>query len=58
VPAEQLILLPIEAPPRLPALPLPDTSEIVSCLADLLLQVATEESEGPATREVDDEILR
>jgi len=58
MPPQQLMLLPIETPPRLPALPPQNASLVANCLADLLLQIVSAEAERPALREVDNEIVR
>ena len=58
MPAEQLVLLPIEEPSHPTPLPLQNSVEVVRCMADLLLQVATSNPVVVAVEEVNDEVLR
>ncbi len=58
MPPEQLILLPLDdsqLPERLPSLEMP---EVVQCMANLMLQVTTEERPKAATTEDNHEVLR
>lgn len=56
--AEQLVLLPPEDKPLPQPLPPPVTAEVVLCMADLLIQVATDQPADTAAEEVGDELLR
>jgi len=58
MPAQQLVLLPTEEPRHPVPLPPAITAEAVQCMADLLLQIATNAPVEGGVEEVADEVLR
>ncbi|MFH1463901.1 MAG: hypothetical protein ABIO70_05925 [Pseudomonadota bacterium] len=58
MPTEQLLLLPLEAPPLPLPFPPPLAAAATQAIADLLLQVVTSEPQDAATQEVANEVLR